>query len=113
MLHQLMYYARLASPQLGRIAVMTRLRTAALAASTSAWTLLLAPAAHAGTGDPAGGAPLGDVMLATGGAMILTALVLAVGSAHRSGRIEFLARAGAWAEQKTGLPGRSPIPPTS
>jgi hypothetical protein len=89
---------------------MTRIRTAAFTLSTAVWTLALALPAHAAAANPAGGAPLGDVMLATVGAMVLTALVLGIGSAHRSGRIEVLARAAAWSERKTGLPGWSALP---
>jgi hypothetical protein len=77
--------------------------------------LLLASPAQAATAagataEPARGAPLGDVALATGGATFLTIALLAVGSAHRSGRITLLDRAGAWSERQWGLPGWSALP---
>src|SRR5919198_5611181 len=89
----------------------TRMRTLArraapalLAAALS--PLLLASDAWANAGsDPAAGAPLGDVLLATGGAALLTIAMLAIGSAHRERRTLILDRAGAWAERQWGLPG--------
>jgi hypothetical protein len=60
--------------------------------------------------EPAGGAALGDVMIATVGAAVLTTLLLAVGMAHRSGRIELLGRIAGWTERQTGLPGWAALP---
>ena len=41
--------------------------------------------------DPAGGAAIGEVILATGGAFVATALLFGLGFAHRSGRTRLLA----------------------
>jgi len=72
--------------------------------------LLLAPPAFAAGSEPAGGAPLGDIALATGGAGFLTLALLMVGSAHRSGRTKLLERAASWSERQWGLPGWSALP---
>lgn len=89
-------------------------RTAAAAASTWVGLLLFAPLAQAQAGaasaEPAGGAALGDVLLATAGATVLTALMLAVGQMHRSGRTTVLDRAGRWSERQWGLPGWAALP---
>jgi hypothetical protein len=81
-----------------------------LALAAAATPLLLAAPAHAAGNEPAAGAPLGDVMLATFGAGVLTVAMLAMGSAHRSGRITFLDRAAAWSERQWGMPGWSALP---
>ena len=39
---------------------------------------------------PAGGAAIGEVIGATGGAIILTAALIWIGWAHRTGRIQWL-----------------------
>ena len=49
-------------------------------------------------------------MIATVGATVLTVLMLAIGMGHRSGRLSLLARAGAWSERQTGLPGWAALP---
>jgi uncharacterized protein YndB with AHSA1/START domain len=84
-------------------------RNIGTAAAVAAAPLIAAPPAWA-AGEPAGGAPLGDVALATGGAIVLSVLLLAVGLAHRSGRIRVLERAGAWCERRWGLPGWASLP---
>lgn len=94
---------------------LDRTTAAAVAAATWVGWLLFAPphaqAEAAGAGaEPAGGAALGDVLLATGGATVLTALMLAVGQAHRSGRTTVLDRAGRWSERQWGLPGWAALP---
>jgi hypothetical protein len=86
------------------------LRDVGLGLIVGAIPLFAAPAAQARGGEPAGGAPIGDVLLATGGATVLTVLLLSVGSGHRSGRISLLGRAGAWSERQWGLPGWSALP---
>jgi hypothetical protein len=73
--------------------------------------LALAPAAYADTGaDPAGGAAITDVLVATGGAVVMTALLFYVGFLHRSGRLRALERLSASAERRWGLPGWSALP---
>jgi hypothetical protein len=59
---------------------------------------------------PAGGAELTEVVAATGGALLLTALLLGLAHRHRSGHGETLRRAGAWAERQTGLPSWAALP---
>jgi hypothetical protein len=89
---------------------MSRLgRLGSTAAAATAFAALSAAPAHAAS-EPAGGAAIADVMIATLGATVLTMLMLAVGMGHRSGRVKFLARAGAWSERATGLPDWAALP---
>ena len=46
---------------------------------------------------PAGGAEIGEVVLATGGALIATAVLLYLGWAHRTGRTDLLRRVSEFA----------------
>src|SRR5687768_728956 len=60
---------------------------------------------------PAGGAEIFQVVVATGGALLLTAVLLVVGLGHRSGRIGLLR----WADEisrrvGSGLPGWAGLP---
>ena len=75
----------------------------------TALALLAAGPAHAAS-EPAGGAATADIVIATLGASILTALLLAVGIGHRSGRLEVLGHVAAWTERQTGLPGWAALP---
>jgi hypothetical protein len=59
---------------------------------------------------PAGGAALGEVIGATAGAGVLTALLLVLAVGHRTGRLSFLAHAAAFAERRSGLPGWVALP---
>jgi hypothetical protein len=59
---------------------------------------------------PAGGAATADIVLATAGATVLTLAVLALGWAHRAGRITFLRRLGRFAEARSGLPAWAALP---
>jgi hypothetical protein len=52
---------------------------------------------------PAGGAELGQVFLATGGAMLATAVLLYLGWTHRTGRNNLLRRLAAFAARDTGF----------
>jgi hypothetical protein len=70
----------------------------------------IALAASNATAEPAGGAALTDVMIATVGASVLTVLLLAVGIGHRSGRIRILGRVADFTERQTGLPGWAALP---
>ena len=59
---------------------------------------------------PAGGAAMGEVALATGMAMAATAVLLILGIGHRSGRLSLL---GSWAdlsERTSGIPGWAALP---
>jgi hypothetical protein len=53
--------------------------------------------------DPAAGAELGQVILATGGALAATAVLLWLGWAHRTGRTDLLRRIAALAARDTGF----------
>ena len=89
-----------------------RNRAFALCAALSA--ALIAPAgAYAQSGekaDPAGGAAIGEVVLATAMAGVVTAIALVVVFGHRSGRVKFVARAAAYSEKMTGVPGWASLP---
>jgi hypothetical protein len=60
--------------------------------------------------EPAGGAAIGEVVGATAGAVVLTAVLLALGMGHRSGRVRVLARLAAFSERVSGLPGWAALP---
>jgi hypothetical protein len=90
---------------------MSKLMKTGVAAAAGLVPLILAaPAQAQGQVDPAGGAAIGDVILATGGAMLLTNVLFAIGFAHRAGRIQFLERAALWSERRLGLPAWAALP---
>jgi hypothetical protein len=60
--------------------------------------------------DPAGGAAIGEVILATGMAAVVTAIALVVVLGHRSGRVKFVGKAAAYSEKMTGVPGWASLP---
>ena len=63
------------------------------------------------TGDePAGGAAIAEAIGATAGAAIATAVIAVLIAGHRSGRITLLARAAAFSERVSGLPGWAALP---
>ena len=65
------------------------------------------------TGDePAGGAAIGEALVATAAAGVATALIAVLIAGHRSGRIDWLARAGRFTERLTGLPAWAALPST-
>src|SRR5918992_1050 len=66
-------------------------------------------AAEQGT-QPAGGAAIGEVILATGGAVIATAVLLGLGIGHRNGKVQVLGRLAAFSERVSGLPGWVALP---
>jgi hypothetical protein len=70
---------------------------------------LLTPPILAG-GEPAGGAALDQVAIATGGAALLSALIVWLGMGHRSGRVPYLGRAADFAGRVSGLPGWAALP---
>jgi hypothetical protein len=59
---------------------------------------------------PAGGAEILEVVLATGGAMIATLVLLALGWAHRTGRSDLLRRLADFAARDTGLASWAALP---
>ena len=60
--------------------------------------------------EPAGGAAIWEVIVATAGAGIASAVVIAIGLAHRSGRTSLLKRAAAKTEGHMRMPGWSALP---
>jgi hypothetical protein len=59
---------------------------------------------------PAGGAELGQVLIASIAAMAITAALLYLGFGHRSGRVKLLGRWAAFAERVSGIPGWAALP---
>ena len=64
---------------------------------------------NASDSSPAGGAAIGEVVLATGGALIATAVLLYLGWAHRTGRTDLLRRVVGLRRART--PASPPGPP--
>src|SRR5215210_5231924 len=60
--------------------------------------------------DPAGGAALSEIILATGGAIVATSLLFALGLGHRAGRTTLLARASERAGKIGSLPPWAALP---
>ncbi len=61
-------------------------------------------------GEPAGGAALSEILVATLGATLLTSLLIGLGLAHRAGRTELLARPAAALGRRAGMPGWTILP---
>jgi hypothetical protein len=59
---------------------------------------------------PAGGAAIGEVLLATGAATALTIALLVLGLGHRSGRVPLLGKVADWSGRISGLPGWTALP---
>ena len=53
---------------------------------------------------PAGGAAIDEIVIATTAAMIVTAALLILGMGHRSGRVALLGRTADWASRISGVP---------
>src|SRR5215218_5874502 len=64
----------------------------------------------ADTAPPAGGAELGQVVVATAAITFLTAVLVALGLRHRAGRIQVLDRLSTVMGRHTGLPGWAALP---
>src|SRR4051812_3725036 len=64
----------------------------------------------AASSPPAGGAAIGQVIIATAGAVVATAALLWIITAHRSGRIAWVGKLATFAEKQTGLPGWASLP---
>jgi len=73
-------------------------------------TLIAASADLAAAAKPAGGAALDQVAIATGGATLVTAVLLWLVSGHRSGRTPWLTRTADVLSHRTGLPGWAALP---
>jgi hypothetical protein len=61
-------------------------------------------------GEPAGGAALDQVAIATGAALVLSAAIAWLGMGHRSGKVPYLGRAADFTERLSGLPGWAALP---
>jgi hypothetical protein len=59
---------------------------------------------------PAGGAAIGQIVIATAGALIVTTALLVLGFGHRSGKVPYLGRLAAYSEKTSGLPGWAALP---
>ncbi|HEX8104811.1 MAG TPA: hypothetical protein VF533_19485 [Solirubrobacteraceae bacterium] len=59
---------------------------------------------------PAGGAAVGEIVIATAGAAFFSLALLVLGFGHRSGRVALLGRAADWAGRRSGLPAWSALP---
>jgi hypothetical protein len=67
--------------------------------------------AQSGTGSPpAGGAALGEVVIASTAALVVTLVLLVLGMGHRSGRVAVLGRLAAFASKQSGMPGWVALP---
>src|SRR5919108_6086307 len=71
---------------------------------------ILASTAHLAAGEPAGGAALDQVAIATGAALALSAAIAWLGMGHRSGKVPYLGRAADLTERASGLPGWAALP---
>lgn len=60
--------------------------------------------------DPAGGAAIGEVLIASSAALVLTIGLLVLGMGHRSGRVALLGNLAGFAERRSGLPGWVALP---
>ena len=60
--------------------------------------------------DPAGGAEIGEIIIATAGAAVVTALALLIVIGHRSGRLAWPGRLAAYSERVSGVPGWASLP---
>ena len=60
--------------------------------------------------EPAGGAEIGQVIIATAGATLGTLVLVSLAMAHRSGRGTLLAKAGAFSSKVSGLPAWAALP---
>ena len=67
-------------------------------------------AAATDTAPAAGGAAIGQVLIATLGAIVATSILLVLGIGHRTGRVALLGRVSGRVEQLTGLPGWAALP---
>src|SRR6478672_7580586 len=64
----------------------------------------------AAAANPAGGAATQDIVLATGGAMILTTLVVVLGVLYRGGRVRWLHKVADYSERQWGVPSWVALP---
>ncbi|MEA2396882.1 MAG: hypothetical protein QOK25_438 [Thermoleophilaceae bacterium] len=82
-----------------------------VAAATALTALAMAsPALAAGSTPPAGGAAIGQVIIATAGGIVATAILLGLVFGHRSGKVKVIQRLVKFSERVSGAPNWSAIP---
>src|SRR5215216_4906142 len=64
----------------------------------------------AASSNPAGGAATQDIVLATGGAMVLTTIVVLAGVLYRAGKLKPLTRLAGFSERQWGYPAWAALP---
>ena len=64
----------------------------------------------AASAKPAGGAAIGQVIIATAGALVATGILFSLIYRHRTGKGQLLQRLSAFAERVSGLPGWAALP---
>ncbi|HEX6712747.1 MAG TPA: hypothetical protein VF066_05150, partial [Thermoleophilaceae bacterium] len=64
----------------------------------------------AAAANPAGGAATQDIVLATGGALVLTTLVVVTGLLYRSGKVGWLQKLAGFSERQWGVPAWVALP---
>ena len=82
-------------------------------AAVVAWALVAPSAAFAASGasaPPAGGAAIGQVIIATSFAIVMTIVLLILGLGHRSGRVTILGRVAHELGGLSGIPGWAALP---
>lgn len=60
--------------------------------------------------EPAGGAAIGEVLIASSAALVLTVALLVFGLGHRAGRVALLGNLANFSERRSGLPGWVALP---
>src|SRR4051795_5671838 len=80
------------------------------AAVVLAWPAAASAQVSGNQSNPAGGAAIGEVILATSMAAVVPLLALLLVIGHRPGRIDHVSRLGAHAERVTGIPGWASLP---
>jgi len=85
-------------------------RATTFALSTFAALALLPSTAFAQGEEPAGGAAVGEILIATAGAAVFTTALLVLGIGHRSGRIRLLEHLGNFGSRVSGLPSWAALP---
>src|SRR5688500_376090 len=59
---------------------------------------------------PSGGAAIGEIVIATVGAGVITAAMVAIVLGHRTGKLPQVGRLSAFAERNSGIPGWASLP---
>jgi hypothetical protein len=80
------------------------------AAAVLAWPAAASAQVSGNQSNPAGGAAIGEVILATAMATVVTVIALLIVIGHRTGRIDHVRRLGAYSERVTGIAGWASLP---